>query len=1036
MAATHDLEADVLELQRSVGNRAVGDLLTRGRQQARAGGQPLDAQTRQEMEQSFGQDFGGVRLHTDTDAASVASLIGAKAFTYGEDIWIGPEGSPGDRSLLAHELAHVVQQSGVAPSSSTTISPAHAGSTLENEAALAQQSIAEGEAAPSLSAASAPSVQCATGTRTPPPPIVQRVLNDPDANRRLQEKATSGLDVGGQLVEEVLYEVVRQTLSTEEGRRSFGIESRAGAGGSPNVEYVEGYRIRDANNQAITDGMILEGTGDTRNARVVFEAKRGAASAKELHRTHEREKHLTATQKEEIASYRRDVVSMRAAGEAVSDRIIIGEEGGQIRLTNERLRESPRVRIYDRDMRTFTEVEVRVSNATRWVVSAPREVSLNAQVTALRSLGFNIHALNLNDLTKENINETEATIKAAAGVSTPATPRTAAASTRTAAASPSASTTPATTARATTATAAATSATPEPAATPARVPASTTTATPSAPATASTGTESRAAWTTPAPVATPPAAATPPPASGTAPGTRRVAATPAGTPPATTATRPATTATRPVISAPPTAPTVPVATESKPGGLVMEPIGTIGDAPTPETISAVEWYEPRTTASGPVKKPLGKSPRPASASSAAPVEGLAEPRVPPGRTVVKKPLGKTGARPASAPTPTATGTTPSELFSPISEIESGGGSRSGIRHRVGGRPVPVNTIEHPGAPAASPGTAAPAAAPEPVRPAPPATVKPATRGAGVSETGGTTAAPKPGRLTTAATPARSQPKPGVRMPGSAALERSGARGVGVGGAAMILQSAGMGMAQQREWDMATAEYERLRPEIERLNRQGEWVVVYAMMDELRYPDILAEITHYQEPRNIKRFALLYIQHGRTQEEALNPPSRGASINAVAPGDASFYRSKPLPKMPEEGRTWRSYQLNILPPTANNPELDRLNNMMPRLRLARPREEVAGTYSAEGSGRKLQISFTGADVRVEAWDTADGGRYRVGDVKWDETTNLLTCTLTKPGTGEASESSFFVGSGGLIEWSRPVGASVVAAPKPVGWRKAR
>lgn len=303
------------------------------------------------------------------------------------------------------------------------------------------------------------------------------------------------------------------------------------------------------------------------------------------------------------------------------------------------------------------------------------------------------------------------------------------------------------------------------------------------------------------------------------------------------------------------------------------------------------------------------------------------------------------------------------------------------------------------------------------------------------ETGGTAARLRPGRLTTATTPSRPQPKPSLRMPGRAALERSGAHGGAVGGVGMMIQSFGMGKAQQREWDLATAEYERLRPEIERLNRQGEWVVVYAVMDEL-IMDITAEITHYQEPRNIKRFAHLYIQHGRTQEEALNPPARGASISAVAPGDTSFYKQRPLPRKPEEGRTWREYQLNLLPPTANNPELDRLNNMMPRLRLGRPREEVAGTYSAQGSGRKLQISFTGADVRVEAWDTADGGRYRVSDVKWDDTTNLLTCRLTKPGTGESSESSFFVGAGGLIEWSRPVGSSVVEAPKPVGWTKAR
>jgi hypothetical protein len=66
------------------------------------------------MESRMGFDFNGVRLHTDLKAAASANAINAEAYTIGQDIVFG-EGkySPGTsdgRELLAHELAHVVQQ--------------------------------------------------------------------------------------------------------------------------------------------------------------------------------------------------------------------------------------------------------------------------------------------------------------------------------------------------------------------------------------------------------------------------------------------------------------------------------------------------------------------------------------------------------------------------------------------------------------------------------------------------------------------------------------------------------------------------------------------------------------------------------------------------------------------------------------------------------------------------------------------------------------------------------------------------------------
>jgi Domain of unknown function (DUF4157) len=80
----------------------------------RGGGRPLDPATRRSMEARFGYDFGAVRVHDDAAAAGAAGALAARAFTVGQDIVFG--GGVADasthegRHLLAHELAHVVQQ--------------------------------------------------------------------------------------------------------------------------------------------------------------------------------------------------------------------------------------------------------------------------------------------------------------------------------------------------------------------------------------------------------------------------------------------------------------------------------------------------------------------------------------------------------------------------------------------------------------------------------------------------------------------------------------------------------------------------------------------------------------------------------------------------------------------------------------------------------------------------------------------------------------------------------------------------------------
>jgi hypothetical protein len=80
-----------------------------------SGGQALDAPTRRFMEAQFGHDFGHVRVHSGAEADASARDVSALAYTAGSDIVFArgryqPHTADG-RRLLAHELAHVLQQS-------------------------------------------------------------------------------------------------------------------------------------------------------------------------------------------------------------------------------------------------------------------------------------------------------------------------------------------------------------------------------------------------------------------------------------------------------------------------------------------------------------------------------------------------------------------------------------------------------------------------------------------------------------------------------------------------------------------------------------------------------------------------------------------------------------------------------------------------------------------------------------------------------------------------------------------------------------
>jgi hypothetical protein len=109
----------ILALQRAVGNNGVRGLAEEERSPvldvvSSGGGQPLEEPVRADMEGRLGHSFSDVRVHTGDSAHDSATSVNAHAYTVGSNIVFQRDkydpGSDAGRTMLAHELTHVVQQ--------------------------------------------------------------------------------------------------------------------------------------------------------------------------------------------------------------------------------------------------------------------------------------------------------------------------------------------------------------------------------------------------------------------------------------------------------------------------------------------------------------------------------------------------------------------------------------------------------------------------------------------------------------------------------------------------------------------------------------------------------------------------------------------------------------------------------------------------------------------------------------------------------------------------------------------------------------
>jgi outer membrane protein OmpA-like peptidoglycan-associated protein len=100
--------------QQSTQENPAGETIEHQLSTTKGQGSPLPTDVRAFMEPRFGTDFSQVRVHTDGAALQMNRDLSAQAFTYGQDVYFGAGKSPAKDDLTAHELTHVVQQTGTA----------------------------------------------------------------------------------------------------------------------------------------------------------------------------------------------------------------------------------------------------------------------------------------------------------------------------------------------------------------------------------------------------------------------------------------------------------------------------------------------------------------------------------------------------------------------------------------------------------------------------------------------------------------------------------------------------------------------------------------------------------------------------------------------------------------------------------------------------------------------------------------------------------------------------------------------------------
>jgi hypothetical protein len=154
----HDERPPLERLASGIGNRGMGQLVARmgdgdgilggglvhpdvqaAIAATRGAGRPLERHVASTLSPAIGTALDDVRIHTGDGAAALARAVSARAFTVGNDIYFGrgeyQPGTSDGNQLIAHEVAHTIQQRGAPAEGPLMVS--QPGDALERDAEAA-----------------------------------------------------------------------------------------------------------------------------------------------------------------------------------------------------------------------------------------------------------------------------------------------------------------------------------------------------------------------------------------------------------------------------------------------------------------------------------------------------------------------------------------------------------------------------------------------------------------------------------------------------------------------------------------------------------------------------------------------------------------------------------------------------------------------------------------------------------------------------------------------------------------------------------
>lgn len=228
---------------------------------------PLETSLRGDMEHALDVELGGVRIHADEAACHAADRLGARAFTHRQEIYFAREeyrpDTLEDRELLAHELAHTVQQD-------KTQGEAAGRKSLEAEAEHAADAVRSGAPKAVRLRAPAGGIQKQEKAK-PAAPSVQKHADE------ITPAPVQGTVSGGGFTIAYLY-----NLSRESSHIPLTLQITEGVSvvATPLTDMAEGsdYRVQNAGGSKATAVVVTVGKHVKAIAKIQLTFTRGSAS--------------------------------------------------------------------------------------------------------------------------------------------------------------------------------------------------------------------------------------------------------------------------------------------------------------------------------------------------------------------------------------------------------------------------------------------------------------------------------------------------------------------------------------------------------------------------------------------------------------------------------------------------------------------------------------------------------------------------------------------------------------------------------------